>query len=131
MISEWGALRFPTVIMRCSKRKRALSLLDTGNAEASSGDMVPAGRDATGGDSTASVRILYIAANRGAVAAGFLAYKDYEARNGVSGWAVVLGTIAVLFNPIIPIHLSREIWLPINAVAAAIFGVHWMKSRKQ
>ncbi len=66
-----------------------------------------------------------------AVAAGFLAYKDYEARNGVSGWAVVLGTIAVLFNPIIPIHLSREIWLPINAVAAAIFGVHWMKSRKQ
>lgn len=39
-----------------------------------------------------------------------------------SGWAWVFGIIALLFNPIIPVHLSREIWAPIDIMAALIFS---------
>ena len=39
-------------------------------------------------------------------------------------WATWLfGFIAVLFNPLIPIHLSREIWQPIDVVCGVLFIV--------
>ena len=39
-------------------------------------------------------------------------------------WAVWLfGFIAVLFNPLIPIHLSREIWQPVDIVCGILFMV--------
>jgi hypothetical protein len=39
-------------------------------------------------------------------------------------WAVWLfGFIALLFNPLIPIHLSRELWQPIDVVCAVLFFV--------
>jgi hypothetical protein len=37
--------------------------------------------------------------------------------------AILLAGLALLFNPIVPVHLSREIWLPIDLGAAAIFGL--------
>ena len=37
-------------------------------------------------------------------------------------WAVfVFGAVAVLFNPIFPIYLTREIWLPIDLVCGLFF----------
>lgn len=46
----------------------------------------------------------------------FVAYKWQKL------WATWLfGFIAFLFNPIIPIHLSREIWQPIDAGCALLF----------
>ena len=37
-------------------------------------------------------------------------------------WATWLfGCIAVLFNPLIPIHLSRELWQPIDVACAVLF----------
>jgi uncharacterized protein (DUF983 family) len=47
------------------------------------------------------------------------AFKSVEL--GKSGWAWVLGIIVLLFNPIIPVHLSREIWAPIDVISALIF----------
>jgi hypothetical protein len=39
-------------------------------------------------------------------------------------WATWLfGIIAVLFNPLIPVHLSREIWQPIDLMCGALFLV--------
>jgi hypothetical protein len=37
-------------------------------------------------------------------------------------WAVlVFAPLAALFNPIVPVHLSRQIWRPIDVVAAVTF----------
>lgn len=37
-------------------------------------------------------------------------------------WAIVMfGVIALLFNPIVPVHLSRSIWSPIDIAAAVAF----------
>jgi len=39
-------------------------------------------------------------------------------------WAVWLfGFIGLLFNPLIPIHLSQEIWQPIDFVCAVLFTI--------
>ena len=36
---------------------------------------------------------------------------------------VVFVSIIILYNPIIPIHLSKEIWMPINLLTAVFLGV--------
>jgi hypothetical protein len=36
-------------------------------------------------------------------------------------WAVLMGLIALLFNPIVPVYLTREIWFFIDLVVAATF----------
>lgn len=38
-----------------------------------------------------------------------------------SGWMWIMVGIAVLFNPLIPIHLRRDTWQVIDFVAAAVF----------
>jgi len=51
-----------------------------------------------------------------AVWVAFLAY------NWQKKWAMVLfGFVAVLFNPLIPIHLNRQLWQPIDVICALLF----------
>lgn len=49
----------------------------------------------------------------------FLAYRFYEQKQ--SGWAILLTGIALFFNPVIPIYLAREGWLPIDLISAGLF----------
>lgn len=52
------------------------------------------------------------------------AYVTFMAYNWRISWATYLfGIIAVLFNPLVPIHLSRKIWQTIDVVCAALFVV--------
>ena len=39
----------------------------------------------------------------------------------MASFAVPFGIIALLFNPVIPIHLSRHIWEPLNVVCTIAF----------
>jgi hypothetical protein len=56
------------------------------------------------------------------VVCGVSVYVSFLAYNWHKLWATYLfGFIAVLFNPLIPIHLSRELWQPIDAVCAILF----------
>jgi hypothetical protein len=36
---------------------------------------------------------------------------------------VVFVSIIILYNPIIPIHLNKETWMPINLITVVFFGV--------
>jgi hypothetical protein len=49
------------------------------------------------------------------------------------GWAWTLGITAVVYNPIIRIHLTREIWSVINVVTIfiALATIFVLKSEKQ
>lgn len=51
----------------------------------------------------------------------FIAFQAYKMRKAWVTW--LFGLIALLFNPIIPIHLTKEIWRPIDLAIAAIFGL--------
>ena len=57
---------------------------------------------------------------------GYLALQAFDQKQ--QGWVCVLGLVAALYNPIIPVHLTREIWSVINVVTigiavASIFAV--------
>lgn len=56
------------------------------------------------------------------VVCGAAVYVAFMAFNLQKIWAVwVFGFVAILFNPLIPIHLSREIWQPIDVICAILF----------
>ena len=58
------------------------------------------------------------------VVCGVSVYVAYMAYSWQRLWATWLfGIIAVLFNPIIPIHLSKELWQPIDLACAVLFLV--------
>lgn len=52
----------------------------------------------------------------GCILIGFL-LKDIENKN----WLYAIVGIAIIFNPLFPIHLTKLIWMPINLVTAIIF----------
>ena len=61
--------------------------------------------------------------------AGISAYLNYQSGNrSLLLWTCV--AIAMLFNPIIPVHLTREIWSVLNILVAGFFGYLWFKLRK-
>jgi hypothetical protein len=39
-------------------------------------------------------------------------------------WSVIFGLLAVLFNPVVPIYLSRGSWFYFDLLAAALFAAH-------
>ncbi len=51
--------------------------------------------------------------------AAYIAFLGYSAGKLWVAW--VFGFVAILFNPLIPIHLSREIWQTIDVVCALLF----------
>lgn len=51
-------------------------------------------------------------------ATAYMAWKLYKEDR--SGWSWFFGFIAILFNPIIPIHLSRDVWIFIDAITGIL-----------
>lgn len=47
-----------------------------------------------------------------------------------STWAWLFVIMAVAFNPIVPVRLSRETWAPIDAIGAAFLVASVLASRK-
>ncbi len=53
-------------------------------------------------------------------AAAYIAYDTFQ-NDKQSGWMWVFGFVAILFNPLIPIYLDKEIWMVIDFVVAILF----------
>ncbi|OGG39134.1 hypothetical protein A3I34_02830 [Candidatus Jorgensenbacteria bacterium RIFCSPLOWO2_02_FULL_45_12] len=51
----------------------------------------------------------------------YVVYLVYNNRKDF--WAWIFGAIAILFNPIFPIYLSKSVWQPIDIIVAIIFFV--------
>lgn len=51
-------------------------------------------------------------------AAAYSAYVAYETNKRV--WIWLLGVIALLFNPLIKFHLSRDVWQPIDLLTGIL-----------
>ena len=47
---------------------------------------------------------------------GYVAYLLYKVFEGKNYLYVLYGFLAILFNPVIPIHLDREIWQVIDVI---------------
>ena len=58
------------------------------------------------------------------VVCGWMAYEQWRFDDAVSGWVVAFGGVALLYNPFIPVHLTREIWSVVNIATAVLFLAH-------
>jgi hypothetical protein len=55
------------------------------------------------------------------VCCGIFAYLTVEAlKREKDGWAWVLGINAVIYNPIIRVHLNRDYWSVINVISIIV-----------
>jgi len=60
---------------------------------------------------------------------GFLAWFCYKAKKIT--WLWVMGFTALFFNPIIPLHFGRELWLMVDISTAIIFGLFLFKNKQE
>ena len=49
----------------------------------------------------------------------YLSYKSHCVNR--KSWVWILGAVAVVFNPIVPVHMHRSDWAIFNIIAAGIF----------
>jgi hypothetical protein len=62
------------------------------------------------------------------VSIGAIALIVTEYNQGITTWIVLFGIIAILFNPILPVHLyDKGIWISIDLVCGLIFIVKGLK----
>lgn len=52
-------------------------------------------------------------------AGAYVAWLSYHSQYPWTAW--LFGFVAVLFNPLAPVHLSRGIWQPVDLVCAVLF----------
>lgn len=60
-----------------------------------------------------------------ALSALFLLWLAYDLKK--TFWLFSMGIVAILFNPIIPVHLNKETWVIIDFVVAILFLVSIFK----
>jgi len=54
----------------------------------------------------------------------------YQRMKDFTAWVVVFLIAAIIFNPILPLHLTRSVWSTLNVIAAALFVTHWLVVRE-
>ena len=62
------------------------------------------------------------------IAAAYGAYTTFA--TGKNGWGWMLGAVAILFNPITPIHLDKETWVIPDLIGALIMFVAVFKIKQ-
>ena len=65
------------------------------------------------------------------LSSAFIIYDNYKKINNVNPTIVIFSIILLVFNPIFPIKLNRELWLPIDLITAAICFYYYIKFRKK
>ncbi len=63
------------------------------------------------------------------LAAAVTAYVDYQSSRSLSRRVIVMGLVALLFNPVVTVALNRSTWLPIDLLTAGLFA--YMALRKE
>jgi hypothetical protein len=56
---------------------------------------------------------------------------DSHNKPNAGAWPLAFIALAIIFNPIIPLHLGRTVWLPVDIAAALIFAGHLWWIRQQ
>ena len=65
------------------------------------------------------------------ITAVYIIFDTYKNFKSINETIIIFSIIAILYNPIIPVHLTREIWLPINFVTAGIYFFNFYKINKK
>jgi len=64
------------------------------------------------------------------ISAAVIIFHNFKIFGEFNEISILFGIILILYNPIIPVHLSREIWLPINLITSGIYIYGYFKIKK-
>lgn len=59
------------------------------------------------------------------IVALYSAYSAYKTKN--TKWAILMGAVAILFNPIAPIYFDKNTWQILDFITAGIFFISLKK----
>ena len=62
--------------------------------------------------------------------AAWITFTQWKHDDAFSGWVVVMGATSLLYNPFLPVYLTREIWSILNVVSAGLFVGHLIALRQ-
>lgn len=63
------------------------------------------------------------------IAAGMFAIMElFSADDRYKFWGWAFAVTAVAFNPWIPIHMSRDVWVPIDVAVGVLFIAHMVRA---
>lgn len=63
------------------------------------------------------------------IAASIVSWKYYN--SNLPQWAIIFLFIGLLFNPIIPIHLNKLAWVPLDFICSMLFIITSMSLKKK
>ena len=63
------------------------------------------------------------------ISSAIIAYNFYNSKLQV--WALIFAGVAFLFNPIIPIYLSKQTWVILDFIGACLFFVAGFYNRNK
>ena len=52
---------------------------------------------------------------------GTIIFYGFKSAKGINETIIIFSLILILFNPVIPIHLERELWLLFNLLTSGIY----------
>ena len=61
------------------------------------------------------------------ISSGISSFSAYE--NEKVGNAIIFAILCLLFNPIFPIYLDKSMWIPIDIIVGAFFGVSGLQEK--
>jgi hypothetical protein len=53
----------------------------------------------------------------------------YKVRNKNESWMLILGGLALLFNPLFPVHLSKSVWTILDIATILVVIIFFVKSK--
>ena len=65
------------------------------------------------------------------VTSAFIIFYSFKGSKGINEISIIFSFILILYNPIFPVYLTREIWMPINFVTSGIYLYGLYKIKKQ
>lgn len=65
------------------------------------------------------------------VTSAFIIFYSFKVSKGINEISIIFSFILILYNPIFPVYLTREIWMPINFVTSGIYLYGLYKIKKQ
>jgi len=65
------------------------------------------------------------------ISSGFIIYLNYKKEKRITTSVIIFTIICLLFNPIIPVHLTKSQWIPIDIITSIIFIYSYFKNIKK
>jgi hypothetical protein len=65
------------------------------------------------------------------ISSGFIIYLNYKEEKRITTSVIIFTIICLLFNPIIPVHLTKSQWIPIDIITSIIFIYSYFKNIKK